>query len=172
MVVTVPETCTGWTTQYPPVVEAGRIDVAVLAVGTGAVLDRQLDGAFVGPCSDAAADWYRADVAARLRYLSEHAEQVVVVLPAWAEEWSGWVNPSDHQQRTDCVRATLEDAVAEAGTSTPVAVVDLGRHLCPDGAGTCEPVRATDGVHIDAERAGDVLSWLVEASLGASRGAG
>lgn len=167
VVVTVPESCTGWTTQYPPVVEVGRIDLAVLAVGTGAVLDRQLDGGFVGPCSDAAADWYRADVVARLRFLADHADQVVVVLPAWAERWSGWVNPPDHEQRTDCVRATLRAAVDEAATTPPVAVVDLGRHLCPEGAGTCSPVRSTDGVHIDAARAGDVLAWVVEESLAA-----
>jgi hypothetical protein len=174
VVVTVPDTCTGWRTQYPPVLEGRSIDVAVLVVGTGAVLDRELDGAFAGPCSEVARDWYRTDVVARLSYLAERSEQVVLVLPAWAEDWSGWVNPQDHIARTDCVRATLREAAGEAtatasdGSVVPVAVVDLGQHLCPDGPGACRPVRSTDGVHIDPTEAGPVLEWVVEAALGAA----
>jgi peptidoglycan/LPS O-acetylase OafA/YrhL len=166
VVVTVPETCTGWRTQYPPVVEGFPVDVAVLAVGTGAVLDRQLDGEFVGPCTDRAAAWYRADVVARLRYLATVADRVVLVLPAWAESWSGWVNPPDHRERTDCVRATLLAAVAEVAPEVPVDVVDLGAHLCPDGPDACRPVRETDGVHVDAAAAGPVLQWLVGQATG------
>ncbi len=167
VVVTVPETCTGWRSQFPPVFAGREVDVAVLAIGTGAVLDRQLDGEFVGPCADRARDWYRADVVARLHLLSAEAEQVVVVLPAWSEAWSGWVNPPDHLARTDCVRGTLRAAVDEAAATPPVRVVDLGEHLCPDGPGSCAPVRTRDGVHIDPDHAPEVLGWLVTASLDA-----
>lgn len=166
VVVTVPETCTGWRTQYPPVVEGFAVDVAVLAVGTGAVLDRQLDGEFVGPCTDRAAAWYRADLVARLRYLATVADQVVVVLPAWAEAWSGWVNPPDHRERTDCVRVTMLASVEEVAPEVAVDVVDLGAHLCPDGPDACRPVRETDGVHLDPDAAGPVLEWLVEEATG------
>ena len=167
VVVTLPAECTGWTTQYPPVVEAGHVDVALLVIGSGAVLDRKLGGDFYGPCDATARDWYLADVEARLLYLSEHADRVVLTLPAWAEEWSGWVNPPDHPARTDCVRATLTDAVdgARAAGAENIEVVDLGAHLCPDGAGSCEPARERDGVHIDPSAAPGVLAWLVDRAL-------
>jgi peptidoglycan/LPS O-acetylase OafA/YrhL len=163
VVVTLPAECTGWQEQYPPVVEAGPVDVALLVIGSGAVLDRKLGDDFYGPCDATARDWYLADVEARLAYLSEHAERVVLALPAWAEEWSGWVNPPDHPERTDCVRATLTDAVdaALAAGAENIDVVDLGGHLCPDGAGSCAPVRERDGVHIDSDDAPDVLTWLI-----------
>ncbi|MBX3313243.1 MAG: acyltransferase [Actinobacteria bacterium] len=168
VVVTLPEDCTGWHDQYPPVVEAGPVDVALLVIGSGAVLDRKLGDDFYGPCDATARDWYLADVTARLEYLSEHADKVVLALPAWAEEWSGWVNPPDHHERTDCVRATLNDAVArarEAG-ATNIEVIDLGAHLCPDGPDDCEPVRERDGVHIDPSAAPEVLTWLIAEAIG------
>ena len=165
VVVTLPDTCTGWRTQYPPVVEGRHVDVAVLAIGTGAVLDRRLDGEFVGPCSDVARDWYRSDVVERLGYLTDRVGQIVLVLPAWSEDWSGWVNPPDHRERTDCVRATLEAAAGEADVSPGVVVVDLGAHLCPTGPQGCDPVRETDGVHIDPDQAPAVLGWLLESAL-------
>ena len=171
VVVSVPEACTGWRTLYPPVLATRPVDTAVLVVGTGAVLDRRLDGSFVGPCEEVAKTWYGDDVRARLRYLDDHAERVVLVLPAWAEDWSGWVFPADHVARTDCVRATLQDAAADvvgdgAVDGAEVAVVDLADHLCPDGPGRCRPVRSVDGVHIDPDEAGGVLDWIVQAALG------
>ena len=157
-VVTLPPTCTGWRTQYPPVFAGRDVEVAALVVGTGAVLDRKLDGSFHGPCDPVARDWYRADVEARLTYLHDHADRVALVLPAWAEDWSGWVNPSDHVARTDCVRTTLRAAAAAVGK---VTVVDLADELCPQGRDACQPVRETDGVHIDPDDAPEVLRWLV-----------
>jgi len=178
VVVSVPADCTGWRTQYPPVMDAVPVDSAILMVGAGAVLDRQLDGGFHGPCDPVARRWYRADLAARLEYLGDHADRVVVVLPAWAEDWSGWVNPTDHRARTDCVRASLEAAVAEAGPAgsdgkagtgevgtAKVDVVDLGAELCPDGPRDCRPVRSRDGVHIDPDQAEPILRWVVDQAL-------
>lgn len=163
VVVTVPESCTGWRSQYPPVFEGRRVDVALLAVGTGAVLDRRIDGDFSGPCQEPARRWYGDDVKARLDYLSERADRVVLMLPVWGESWSGWVYPEDHLTRMDCVRATLKDA---ASSVPGVEVVDLADEVCPDGPRRCRPVRSNDGVHVDAESAGEVLSWLVSASVG------
>jgi peptidoglycan/LPS O-acetylase OafA/YrhL len=162
VVTMVPPTCTGWRTQYPPLLRGTPPEVSVLMVGSGAVLDRQLDGEFRGPCSPEGGEWYRADVAERLRFLARGSDRVALVLPAWAEEWSGWVNPADHHERTDCVRAILtEEAVRASTPSRPVAVVDLGDHLCPDGPGRCRPVRQRDGVHIDPSAAPDVLGWVL-----------
>ncbi|MFN1222393.1 hypothetical protein, partial [Enterococcus faecium] len=85
--------------------------------------------------------------------LAARAEHVVVVLPAWAEEWSGWVNPPDHHQRTDCVRALLAEEAGRAGAT----LVDLADHVCPDGPDRCRPLRQRDGVHVDPDAAPDVL---------------
>ncbi len=166
VVVTVPPSCTGWRTQYPPFLSGTRPEIAVLMVGSGAVLDRQIDGTFRGPCSAEGEAWYRADVAERLRFLAERSERVVVVLPAWAEEWSGWVNPPDHHERTDCVRTILTEEAAQASTpDRPVSIVDLAEHLCPDGPGRCRPVRQRDGVHVDPSAAPDVLRWVLTEAI-------
>src|SRR5690606_23319891 len=123
------------------------------------------DGEFVGPCTERAADWYRSDLVERLRYLDDHVDRVVLVLPAWAEDRSGWVNPSDHRERTDCVRATMRDAVDEVAPDVSVAVVDLGAHVCPDGPDDCRAVRSSDGVHVDPEAAPEVLGWIVDQAI-------
>ena len=160
VVVSVPESCEGWRSQYRPVFDSYDVDIAVLVVGTGAVLDRELDGEFEGPCGEAAARWYRDDLVQRLEYLSEQADEVAIVYPAWSEDWSGWVNPSDHQARTDCVRATMRAAVADSGLA--VHEVDLVDLLCPDGKDACRPLRETDGVHLDPDSAPEVLQWLTD----------
>ncbi|MEO6627665.1 MAG: acyltransferase [Aquihabitans sp.] len=168
VVVSVPETCTGWRAQYPPLVGGRPVDVAILAVGSGAVLDRELDGEFRGPCSAEGREWYRGDVRARLDYLAGRVGRLVVVLPAWAEDWSGWVNPPDHRARTDCVRDTLRAAASQARVptgGTPVRVVDLAAELCPAGRNHCAPFRQKDGVHIDADRAPAVLGWVIDQAM-------
>ena len=58
-------------------------------------------------------------------------------------------------------------AVDEVAATPPIQVIDLGGHLCPDGPGSCEPVRSKDGVHIDPDHAPAVLGWLVTAALDA-----
>lgn len=168
VVVSVPETCTGWRAQYPPLLDGRPVDVTILVVGSGAVLDRKLDGEFHGPCSAEGRAWYRADVEARLTYLTSRVGRVVVVLPAWAEDWSGWVNPTDHRERTDCVRDTLRTAagqVRNATGDTTVSVVDLAAKLCPEGRSQCAPFRQKDGVHIDPDHAPAVLGWVIDQSM-------
>ncbi len=171
VVVTVPASCTGWRTQYPASFPETRVNVAVLVIGSGAVLDRRLQGEFRGPCDPVARAWYLDDVAARLDDLLERADRVVLVLPAWAGDNSGWVNPPDHRDRTDCVRVTLRDAVAQtsadlAGTDVDrLETVDLADPLCPAGRDACEPYRSIDGVDINPDQAGKVLTWLLDQAV-------
>ncbi|MEO6988094.1 MAG: acyltransferase [Aquihabitans sp.] len=161
-VVTVPESCTGWRTQYPAALAGvDQVKVAVLFLGSGAILDRELDGSFHGPCGPVAHAWYANDVAQRLAYLSAQAQRTVVVLPAWSDEQSRWVNPADHLDRTDCVRVTLREAAENAGAE----VIDLAELICPDGREQCRPLRR-DGVHVSPEHAGEVLGWLMDQVLG------
>jgi peptidoglycan/LPS O-acetylase OafA/YrhL len=173
--------CPEWTQWYGNVL-TDHADVAVVAVGPGVVVDRQLDGTWHGPCDPEFADWYRADIAARLTQMRAGAPRVAIVLPAWATDQSRWINPADHIERMGCVRDTLMQAVdqvnltpADAGVDvatrlpTEVAdvpqairVVDLGAFLCPDGPTECRDIRQVDGVHIDPAAAVEVLGWLLD----------
>jgi peptidoglycan/LPS O-acetylase OafA/YrhL len=174
--------CPEWTGWYGKVL-TDTADVAVLAVGPGVVVDRQLDGTWHGPCDVEFADWYRADIRARLTEMRSAAGRVVIVLPAWATDQSRWINPDDHIKRMGCVRDTLVQAVEQVDQATltegianqpseaegnppslarEIRVVDLGAFLCPDGPGQCRDIRQADGVHIDPAAATEVLGWLLD----------
>ena len=158
--VPTPEGCTGWPSQYPQFFERAD-DVAVLMVGGHAVLDRDIQGQFRGPCDPVAADWYQNDVAERLLFLEQYAEHVVLVLPTWADDLSEWIYPDDHLARMDCVRTALTNAAKAEDAD----VVDFGSYVCPDGPGRCLPLRTRDGMHVDADKAPAALTWLVDQVL-------
>ncbi|MCU1371180.1 MAG: putative acyltransferase [Ilumatobacteraceae bacterium] len=158
--VPTPEGCTGWPSQYPQFFERAD-DVAVLMVGGHAVLDRDIEGSFRGPCDPVAAKWYENDVAERLLFLDQYAEHVVLVLPTWADDLAEWIYPTDHLARMDCVRSALTAAARSEGAE----VIDFGRYVCPDGPGRCLPLRTRDGMHVDPDKAPAALSWLVDQVL-------
>lgn len=158
--VPTPDACTGWPTQYPPFLRT-HVDVAVLMIGAHAALDRRIEGEFRGPCDPVAAAWYGADLTKRLRYLATRSTTTILVLPAWADDNSGWINPPDHRDRIDCVRATMRAAAQRAGART----LDFGAWLCPDGRDDCRPLRTGDGIHLDPPEAPAALQWLVTSAL-------
>lgn len=158
--VPTPPGCTGWPSQYPQFFERAD-DIAVLMIGGHAVLDRQIEGQFRGPCDPVAADWYRNDVEERLLFLDQYAEHVVLVLPTWADDLAEWIYPPDHLARMDCVRKVLKEAAAAERAVT----IDFGSYVCPDGPGRCLPLRTRDGMHIDPDKAPAALSWLVDQVL-------
>jgi peptidoglycan/LPS O-acetylase OafA/YrhL len=175
--------CLDWSQWYPRALTEPT-DVAVLAVGPGVVVDRQLNGAWAGPCDVALADWYRADIAARLTELGARAARVELVLPVWATDQSRWINPTDHLDRMDCVRGILQSAVdqvngraknaesarfAQSASASSVSadqgpaveVIDLGAYVCPNGRDKCRNIRRVDGVHFDPRAAPAVVTWLL-----------
>lgn len=150
----------GWKGLYPPPLTL-RAGVAIVAAGTHAMLDHQLDGTWRHPCHTPFKTWYTADLTARLQYLKTRADKVVIVLPAWPEVNSQWIMPADYVKRAGCIRSYT----AAAATATGAATVDLGAYLCPTGSASCTPWRTSDGVHIDKARAATVLAWLIDRSL-------
>jgi hypothetical protein len=159
-IVPTPTSCApGWPTTYPPAL-ATPADVAIVATGVHAMLDRRLDGVWRHPCSAQAAAWYRADLEGRLRLLAQRSARTVLVLPAWPGDKSGWIMPTDRAARADCVRSTMR----AAATATNAVVVDLASLLCPGGAAGCTTWRSVDGIHLDPDRADDALAWLLAAA--------
>jgi peptidoglycan/LPS O-acetylase OafA/YrhL len=158
--VPVPEGCTGWPEQYPAFFQADA-DVAILMVGGHAVLDREIEGEFRGPCDSTAASWYQHDVEDRLTYLEDRAGLVVLALPAWGDTLSQFINPSDYLDRMDCVRRTLRSAAVSTGTQ----MIDFGRYLCPAARDDCRPLRTKDGIHLDVDAAPAALAWVLDESL-------
>lgn len=147
----------GWKVHYPPWL-ATHADIAVIMGGVHTMLDHRIGGTWVGPCTTTARTWYRNDLRARIAYLDDHATTVVVVLPAWPGPLSRFIMPSDYVARADCVRQTMTEAATAAGA----ALVDLGAYLCPTSPTACLPYRTTDGIHIDAGKAAEVLRWLLD----------
>jgi hypothetical protein len=158
--VPTPPGCTGWPSQYPQFFERAD-DIAVLMVGGHAVLDRQIEGSFRGPCDPVAEKWYENDVAERLLFLDQYAEHVVLVLPTWADDLAEWIYPTDHVARMNCVRTALSNAAKAEGAD----VVDFGRYVCPSGPGQCLPLRTRDGMHVDPDKSPGALTWLIDQVL-------
>jgi hypothetical protein len=158
----VPEACTGWPEQYPAFFPEGAdADVAILMIGGHAVLDREIEGEFRGPCDSAAASWYQRDVEGRLSFLEERSGLVVMALPAWGDELSQFINPPDYLDRMDCVRRTLRSAAVSTGTQ----MIDFGSYLCPAGRDRCRQLRTKDGVHLDVDAAPAALAWVLDESV-------
>jgi hypothetical protein len=163
---TLPEGCDTWPTAYPRTVERDdlSVDVAVLVPGGAPLLDHEIAGVWLSPCIDM--QWYLDDVAERVSYLRRHVGAVVLAMPAWGGEKAAFLASTSHLERTGCIRDELARLAVRAG----VPVVDLAELLCPAGpAGTCTDLRATDGVHVDAEDAPAVLDWLLGRVLALAR---
>jgi hypothetical protein len=128
-------------------------DVAVLVLGNAPVLDHRIDGTWVAPCDSVA--WYLRDVAQRISYLRSRGLEVVFVMPARLGTHSTFMMPDDYNVRMDCVRTSLRQFIELQG----VPIIDPEEMLCPDGQ--CDALRSRDGVHIDPDRAPEVLDWLV-----------
>ncbi len=158
-----PADCEEWDTWYPEVIDeigpasGHTVGVAVLMVGQAPVLDHRVDGRWVPPCESV--DWYLDDVQQRIEYLQARDLPVVFVLPARLGERSQFSVPADFEERMNCVRAALVPFAEQAGLPT----IDLDPVLCP--ANDCNALRTKDGVHVDADRAAEVLDWLVGAVL-------
>ena len=157
------ECAKGWRAHYPPHLVFAP-DRVLVAGGVNAMLDHRLDGVWRHPCHTTARRWYHDDLVARLRFLHERSPRVVVVLPPWPGENSGWIMPVDMVERADCVRAVMHDAAKE--TATPV--VDLGPRVCPEPRACEHPYRTKDGIHIDVAKAPEILTWLLKATRSAA----
>jgi hypothetical protein len=159
------ECAVGWTVQYPRhlVFHADRI---LIATGVNAMLDHKIDGVWRHPCHAAARDWYRSDLARRLSYLHTKGTRVVLALPPWPGENSGWIMPVDMVKRADCVRSVM----SQAAKQTQTAVIDLGPRLCPQPQACARPYRTLDGIHVDVAKAAEILTWLLAASSPPSSG--
>ncbi len=154
-----PVDCKPWSETYVAVAEndALPVDVAVLVVGYAPMVDRQVDGRWVGPCDSLS--WYVDDIGDRVTYLNAHVERIVLALPSWGGRKSSFLSTDDHLERMACIREELLSFAKQNGVPT----VDLAELLCPAGpSGECSPLREQDGAHVDPGDAPMVLQWLLE----------
>ena len=154
-----PSDCRAWNESYVDVVEdpSRPVDVAVLVVGYAPMVDRQVGGAWIGPCQSLS--WYVDDVGARVAYLRGHVDRVVLAIPSWGGSKASFLTSKDHLERMGCVRAAL----ADLATRSSIDTVDLAEVLCPEGPqGGCTALRDADGVHVDHDDAPMVLEWLLD----------
>ncbi len=158
-----PAECREWPMTYPEIVGAeSSPDVALLAVGQVAVVDRLVRGDWQSPCDDLG--WYIDDLARRVEFLRGRTVQPVLALPSWPGPNSRFMYPDDATERTGCVRVAFVALANRLGIPT----VDLATSLCPTGPGTdCGPT-TTDGVHVEPALASAVLDRVLDATLTAS----
>jgi hypothetical protein len=158
-----PADCVEWNTWYPTVLDdiaagAGHdVDTAVLMLGQAPVLDHRIDGRWLPPCESI--EWYLSDLDGRIDLLRGRGLGVVFVLPAPLGQRATFSVPDDHRARMDCVRGALSRHLAQRY----VPVIDMQDVLCP--LGDCEALRTRDGVHVDPDRAAEVLLWLVDRTV-------
>jgi peptidoglycan/LPS O-acetylase OafA/YrhL len=154
-----PDDCREWPVAYPAAAEnpALPLDVAVLVVGNAPMVDRNVDGRWVGPCDDM--QWYVDDLDARVTYLRAHVGAVELALPSWGGDKASFLATDDHLERAACIRRELSALAARLAVPT----VDLADVLCPLGPdGACTDLRERDGMHVDPEDAPFVLGWLLD----------
>jgi peptidoglycan/LPS O-acetylase OafA/YrhL len=158
-----PADCVPWDRWYPTVLDdvataAGHtVGIAVLMLGQAPVLDHRIDGRWLPPCESI--DWYLRDLDRRIDLLRGRGLGVVFALPAPLGQRATFSVPDDHLVRMGCVRAALSQHLVQRY----VPVVDMQDVLCPQG--DCEALRTRDGVHVDPDRAAQVLRWLVDRVL-------
>ena len=158
-----PEDCVPWDRWYPTVLDdiaagAGApVDIALLMLGQAPVLDHRVDGRWVAPCESV--DWYLGDLDARIDMLRGRGIGVVFAMPAPLGQRATFSVPDDHRARMECVRSALARRMLERY----VPVIDMQDVLCPFG--DCEALRSRDGVHVDPDRAAEVLRWVVDRTV-------
>lgn len=158
-ILPLPNDCAEWSESYARAIEHGAVpvDVAVLMVGYAPMVDRQVGGRWVGPCDTLS--WYADDVVARVAYLRDHVDRVVLAVPSWGGRKASFFSTDDHLDRMTCIRTSLLELAAR----TNLATVDLAELLCPAGPhGECSALREADGAHVDADDAPAVLEWLLD----------
>jgi len=155
-----PADCVPWDRWYPTVLDdvaPAPVDVAVLMLGQAPVLDHRIDGRWLPPCESI--DWYLRDLDGRIDLLRGRGIDVVFAMPAPLGQRATFSVPDDHRERMGCVRTALSQHLANRF----MPVVDMQDVLCPQG--DCEALRTRDGVHVDPERAAQVLRWLVDLTM-------
>jgi peptidoglycan/LPS O-acetylase OafA/YrhL len=152
-----PDTCLDWMTSYPATLATAQPDFGILVLGQAPVLDRLIDGQWIGPC--AGIDWYLDDVNSRVVYLRDHDIEPVLALPARFGQNAIFLVTDDHPERIECVRTAMLQYAIQA----EVAVIDLDPLLCIDD--DCDARRSGDGVHVDPPLAPMVLDELLDQVL-------
>ena len=163
----VPPECRDWTVVYPEVVNRVGLhpDIGLLMVGSWAAIDHFVADRWVGPCDGI--NWYLADLQKRAQYLRSQEVIPVLGIPSWIgpESTSSWYGSRTPAERSACVRTAFKRFATRQG----IATFDLAVRLCPAGPRrTCDATRS-DGIHIDVERAPQVLDWIISQALSVAR---
>ena len=134
-------------------------------VGSWAAIDHFVADRWVGPCDGI--NWYLADLQKRAQYLRSQEVIPVLGIPSWIgpESTSSWYGSRTPAERSACVRTAFKRFATRQG----IATFDLAVRLCPAGPRrTCDATRS-DGIHIDVERAPQVLDWIISQALSVAR---
>jgi hypothetical protein len=144
-------------------IDEERPEVFFLDLGSRPNDAMEIDGRWSRACDDAYDETYRTATIRFLRKVRATGAQVAIATIVHSGE--NTLQVTDSERRIDCVNAiirSLPDAV------DGVHLVDIDRHLCPDGAGSCveeldgDPIR-TDGLHFDRGPGGDrVVDWIMD----------
>jgi len=145
-----------------------RPDVALVVLGGGFFASSQFEGQWQQFCHPAYRAAYKAQLNRRLQELSVHSRRLVVALVPyplgnWRKgNWDGHV---------DCFNELLTEVARER---QDVTLLELRRHLCPEGQPLCTAesegsLIRPDGMHFQGKGAVETARWVLSELEGIHR---
>jgi peptidoglycan/LPS O-acetylase OafA/YrhL len=138
-----------------------RPDIAVVILGGGHFAPVDVDGKWQRPCEAGWTRVYGAEYEKDLRKIKPHVGQLWVTRIPYA--LGIWHKP-ERDGHIDCFNQLIEDV---ASRIAGVRILDLAKHLCPEGSASCTkesagfPIRP-DGLHFAGEGANETANWVLD----------
>ena len=136
-------------------------DVALIILGGGHFAPVQIGDTWQRPCEAGWTKAYGAELESDLRKMKPHVGQLWIARIPYA--LGIWHKP-ERDGHIDCYNQTIEDAASRV---PGVRILDLAKHLCPAGSGSCitenagVPIRP-DGLHFAGDGAKDTARWVLD----------
>ena len=136
-------------------------DIALVILGGGHFAPVQIGDTWQRPCEAGWAKAYSAELEKDLREMQPHVGQLWVTrIPYPLGVWYS----AERDGHIDCFNQMIEDVASRV---PGVKIVDLARHVCPSGSGSCikesnGALLRPDGLHFAGDGAKDTARWMLD----------
>lgn len=133
-------------------------DMTLVVLGGGFFAPVQVYGTWQHPCDDGFRRAYRTELRRNLESLRTDGGRIVLAIVPYP---TGGFGENTPRANVDCFNETLRDSASDV---PDIALLDLGGHLCPDGACTLkshgDSIRP-DGLHFSGVGADEIARWIL-----------
>jgi len=136
-------------------------DIALVILGGGHFAPAEIDGKWQRPCEAGWTRVYGNELEKDLRKMKPHVGQLWVTRVPYA--LGIWHKP-ERDGHIDCFNQLIEDV---ASRIPGVRILDLAKHLCPEGSASCTKESAgflirPDGLHFAGDGAKETANWVLD----------